>query len=80
MFSGQTAPTITNTLKEQSFDTLTGNNMIWYNVQVPIDRTLLVHQDTNMVYILDFDDPSGTRNKMSYDDIKILIQHITFTQ
>ncbi len=81
MFSGQTAPTITNKLAEQAFDTQTGGDTTtWYHVQVPIDWTLLVHQGKHMVFVLDFDDPSGTWNKMSYKDIQKLIQHIQFTQ
>ena len=79
MFSWQTANTITNNLSNQAFGTLTGfNNTAWYHVQVPIDRTLVVYQGENMVYVLDYDDPSGIWNKMTYSDIQILLQYIEF--
>lgn len=79
MFSGEIANTITNSLSNQAFGTLTGtNNSLRYHVQVPIDRTLLVHQTDQQVFVLDFDDPSGRWNKMTYKDIQELIQYIEF--
>ena len=79
IFSGQIAKTITNNLSDQAFATLTGtNNELWYHIQVPIDRTLLVHQNDHNVFVLDFDDPSGTRDKMTAKDIQELIQYINF--
>ena len=79
MFSGEIANTITSNLSNQAFDTLTGiNNNIRYHVQVPIDRTLLVHQTDSEVFVLDFDDPSDAWNKMKYKDIQELIQYVNF--
>ena len=81
MFSGEVMSATGTTLSDVSFDTLTGTDAtIWDHVQVPIDRTLLVHQADNKLYVLDFDDPSGTWNKMSYDDIQSLIQYIQFNE
>lgn len=79
MFSGEVMSVTGTTLSDISFATLTGANaIIWDYVQVPIDRTLLVHETDQRLYVLDFDDPSGTWNKMSYDDIQSLIQYIQF--
>ena len=79
MFSGEVMSATGTMLSDISFATLTGaDDIVWDHVQVPIDRTLLVHETDQRLYVLDFDDPSGTWNKMSYDDIQSLIQYIQF--
>ncbi|AKH32751.1 hypothetical protein XF24_00412 [candidate division SR1 bacterium Aalborg_AAW-1] len=79
MFSGEVMSATGTTLSDISFATLTGaDDIAWNHVQVPIDWTLLVHETNNKLYVLDFDDPSGLQNNMSYADIQSLIQYISF--
>ena len=79
MFSGEVMSATGTTLSDISFATLTGaDDIVWDHVQVPIDRTLLVHETDQRLYVLDFDDPSGLQNNMSYEDIQSLIQYISF--
>lgn len=79
MFSGEVMSATGTMLSDISFATLTGaDDIVWDHVQVPIDWTLLVHETNNKLYVLDFDDPSGLQNNMSYEDIQSLIQYISF--
>ena len=47
----------------------------WYQIAVPVDRVLLVHEGSDNTFVLDFDDPSGLQHTMSLEDVETMLEY-----